>query len=190
MEAIGGAKMRAHQATCTPAAPCSRQAGLRTYRAQLVELIAGRAFPLAQWLPLLQAMTGVPSLSDYRCGCSAGMVANHAPASRFISLREVRGETPGISANFTRYLPPSRARAENSTPVSTATDATQQITAFFRRSAGMQPAAADSTVGHIVGCTAGSNKPWHAGLAVHCTQPAVAKSSARTHSPHHIAASL
>jgi len=61
------------------------------------------------------------------------MVANHAPASRFISMRAVRGETPGISANFTRYLPPSRARAENSTPVSAATDATQQITAFFRR---------------------------------------------------------
>lgn len=60
MEAIGGAEVHAHQVTCNPAAPCSHQAGLRTSRAQLFELTSERAFPLAQWLSLLQAMTGVP----------------------------------------------------------------------------------------------------------------------------------
>ena len=38
----------AHQVTCNPAAPCSHQAGLRTYKAQLRELKFRHVFPLAQ----------------------------------------------------------------------------------------------------------------------------------------------
>ena len=106
--------MRANQVTCNPAAPCSHQAGLRTYKAQLHELKPGRAFPLSQWLPLPWAMAGVQVSLITVAGAVQDLWKFHSPASRFILWCRQHHRTPVISMDLTPYLCPKIAEASKS----------------------------------------------------------------------------
>lgn len=70
----------------------------------------GHAFPLAQWRPFPAGPWLASRHSDYRCGCSAGLVESPRTCFPFHSRRKTRPGTPVIGANLTLsgQAPPRR----------------------------------------------------------------------------------